>query len=185
MNSTPASLLEQLRHAPDAETWKRFVDLYTPLLFFWARKVGLQEEDAADLVQDVFVVLLQKLPDFRYDRQRSFRGWLRAVTLNRWRDRFKKRAEVVDGPLIETACVDPQESFWEDEYNRFLVGRALEVMRQEFQATTWKACWELVVCSKPAADVARELGLSENAVYVAKSRVLRRLRQELEGLLDY
>jgi RNA polymerase sigma-70 factor (ECF subfamily) len=72
----------------------------------------------------------------------------------------------------------------ETEYRHWLVGRALELMRAEFQPTTWKACWECVVNSRPAADVAAELGISVGAVYMAKSRVLSRLRQELTGLLD-
>jgi RNA polymerase sigma-70 factor (ECF subfamily) len=76
------------------------------------------------------------------------------------------------------------ESFWEVEYRQHLVRKALEVMRAEFESKTWQACWEHVVSEKTAAEVGRELGMSEAAVYVAKSRVLRRLRQELDGLLN-
>src|SRR5438128_12285057 len=85
MHTTSVSLLERLRQ-PDAHAaWERFVDLYTPLLFYWARRVGLQESDAADLVQDVFTILVQKLPEFHYDRSHSFRSWLHTVLLNKWR----------------------------------------------------------------------------------------------------
>ena len=72
----------------------------------------------------------------------------------------------------------------EEEYRRYLVRRALGLMQAEFEPATWKACWEFVVHDRPAAEVAAELGLSVNAVYLAKSRVLRRLRAELRGLLD-
>src|SRR6058998_2879516 len=92
MATTPISLLEKLRQPADQLAWKQFVHLYTPLLFHWARRVGLQTQDAADLVQDVFTVLVQKLPEFRYDRQKSFRGWLRTVTLNKWREKQRRRA---------------------------------------------------------------------------------------------
>ena len=80
MNTTSFSLLERLRQPSDSAAWDRFVELYTPLLFYWGRRAGLQSADAADLVQDVFEVLLHKLPEFQYDRQKSFRSWLRTVT---------------------------------------------------------------------------------------------------------
>ena len=80
MNTTSFSLLERLRQPSDSAAWDRFVELYTPLLFYWGRRAGLQSADAADLVQDVFEVLLRKLPEFQYDRQKSFRSWLRTVT---------------------------------------------------------------------------------------------------------
>ena len=82
MHTTSVTLLERLRTVDNQEAWRRLVDLYTPLLFQWARACGSQAEDAADLVQDVFAVLLQKLPTFTYDPQKSFRAWLRTVTFN-------------------------------------------------------------------------------------------------------
>jgi len=188
MHTTPASLLTRLRRPGDQRAWEQFVELYTPLLYHWARHAGLQDEDAADLVQDVFAALVQKMPHFVYDPSKSFRSWLRTVTLNLWRDNLKRRARrplgQVEGGLDAIPSPEASDPFWEVEYRRHLVGRAAEVMRAEFQPTTWQACWEFVVGGKPAAQVAAELGLSENAVYVAKGRVLRRLRQELAGLLD-
>jgi RNA polymerase sigma-70 factor (ECF subfamily) len=183
---TPSSLLQRLRGPTEPEAWERFVELYTPLLYAWARSRGLQEHDVADLVQDVFTILVQKLPEFQYDQHRSFRAWLRTVTLNRWRDTCKRRAPRLlagDNALL-TEQPDDGEAFWEAEYRRRLVGQALELMQAEFEPTTWRACWAFVVCDRSATEVARELGISENAVYIAKHRVLRRLRQELEGLLD-
>src|SRR5262245_60040259 len=88
---TPASLLERLRRPDDREAWARFVELYTPLLYFWARRTGLQQADAADLVQEVLAVLFRKLLEFTYDKQRSFRNWLRTVTLNKWRETVRRR----------------------------------------------------------------------------------------------
>ena len=90
MTQTPVSLLERLRQPNSPEAWERLVLLYSPLIYSWARQVGLRQDEAADLVQDVFVTLLQTLPTFEYDRRKSFRKWLRTITLNKWRDRRRK-----------------------------------------------------------------------------------------------
>jgi RNA polymerase sigma-70 factor (ECF subfamily) len=185
---TPASLLERLRQPAEREAWTRFVKLYTPLLFSWARRVGLQEQDAADLVQDVFAVLIQKLPDFSYDQRRSFRSWLRTVTLNKWREAQRRRAAVQRSERLyaepEPLSPDVAEAFWEAEYRQHLVAQALQLMQTDFHPTTWQACWEHVVSGKSAAEVAAQLGISPGAVRAAKFRVLGRLRRELDQLLD-
>lgn len=187
MDETSASLLERLRRPTDAEAWVRFTQLYTPLLFHWARRIGLRQEDAADLVQDVLTMLIRELPRFAYEPSGSFRGWLRTVTLNRWRNARRKRSEsllaAAPGGEVETAMPDHVPEIVEADYRRYLVGRALELMKASFRPSTWKACWEHVVLDRPAADVAVELGISEGAVYIATSRVLARLREELRGLL--
>src|SRR5882724_11404243 len=90
MDATPLSLLQRLQRSATADDWARFVRLCTPLLFTWARRTGLQEADAADLVQDVFTLLLVKLPTFRHQVAGSFRGWLRTVTLNKCRERGRR-----------------------------------------------------------------------------------------------
>jgi RNA polymerase sigma-70 factor (ECF subfamily) len=181
MLTTSIRLLERLRQPGDADAWGRFVDLYTPLLYQWSRRLGLQDADAADLVQDVFVQLVRKLPEFEYTPGGSFRGWLHTLLVNRWRD-WPRRPVV--GAVPEPSAADPAEALCEAEYHDYLVGRALRLMQADFQETTWKACWECAGKGRPAAEVAAELGLSEAAVYSAQARVLRRLRQELEGLLE-
>ena len=187
MNTTSQSLMDRLRRPADAGAWERFVRLYTPLLFHWGRRAGLPEADAADLVQDVLTLLVQKMPAFRYEPGQSFRGWLRTVTMNKWRDGGRRRnpaAPVADTPAVDALPAAAPDPFEEVEYRRHLVSRALRVMQAEFEPTTWKACWEFVVSDRPAAEVAAELGVSVDVVYAAKSRVLRRLREELAGLLD-
>jgi RNA polymerase sigma-70 factor (ECF subfamily) len=187
LTRTPTSLLERLRQPFDPDAWSRFVSLYTPLIYSWACRTGLQEHDALDLVQDVFVTLLRVLPGFSYDRDKSFRRWLRTVTLNTFRN-VRKRAEnrAITGSVDADQLAGPEdpETIWEAEYRQHIVARALCIMRADFQETTWKACWDMVVSGRPAADVAAELGLSVGAVYAAKVRVLNRLREELQGLLD-
>jgi RNA polymerase sigma-70 factor, ECF subfamily len=117
---TSASLLERLRRPGEEAAWGRFVTLYTPLLFFWARRLGCHDADAADLVQDVLLHLLRKLPEFAYDPNRSFRGWLRTVVINVCRNR--RRAELpraADPPdLEEVADSDPAEALDGAEYRR-------------------------------------------------------------------
>jgi RNA polymerase sigma-70 factor (ECF subfamily) len=187
MTDTPVSLLERLRRPVDQAAWERFVQLYTPLLCLMARRLGLQGADEADLVQDVFVVLVQKLPEFRYDPGQSFRGWLWTVLHNKWRERRRRQAALAPAgpePPSEPASPDVADVVSEAEYRDFVTRRALDLMRAEFRPATWRAFWEWVVNGRPAAEVARELGLTENVVYLAKGRVLRRLRHELRGLLD-
>jgi RNA polymerase sigma-70 factor (ECF subfamily) len=134
------------------------------------------------------MVLVGKLPEFTYDHQRSFRAWLRTLLLNRWRDGLRRRAarpaEVGHADLDGLAASASAQLFEETEYRRQLVGRALHLIRSEFHEATWKAWTEHGLAGRPAALVARELGLTVGAVYAAKFRVLSRLRRELEGLLD-
>jgi RNA polymerase sigma-70 factor (ECF subfamily) len=134
MVSTSDSLLERLRQ-PDRDAWARFVELYTPLLQRWTWRLGLQEADAADLVQDVFGILIQKLPGFAYDPGRSFRGWLRTVLVHRWHN-WPRRGEV---PLnADLPGADPADDVQEEEFRHYLVGRALKIMQADFEPTTWK-----------------------------------------------
>jgi RNA polymerase sigma-70 factor (ECF subfamily) len=188
MNTTPVSLLERIRQSPDQAAWERFVKLYTPLLCHWARRLGAHGQDADDLVQDVFTALVRKLPEFQYHPGKRFRGWLWTILVNKVRAGHRRRpvaaAPAGDAALDEVAAADEADAVSEVEYQQYLTRRALELMQAEFQPSTWKAFWECVVADRPGAEVAAELGLSVDAVYAAKSRVLRRLRQELAGLLD-
>jgi RNA polymerase sigma-70 factor (ECF subfamily) len=188
---TPVSLLEQLRRSSphDREVaWCRFVDLYTPLLFGMARRVGATREDIADLVQDVFAVLLREVAEFRYRPGLRFRGWLFTIVRNQWRNRQNgQRAATSEADLASLETVpapDNVAEMTEAEYREHLVRRALQLMQAEFAEADWKACWQNVVEGRPAAEVAAELGLTVNQVYLAKSRILHRLRTELWGLLD-
>jgi RNA polymerase sigma-70 factor (ECF subfamily) len=185
---TSASLLDRVRSTADPDAWRRFVRLYTPLLYYWARRLGLREPDAADLVQEVLAVLVRKLPEFTYEPGKRFRGWLWTITLNKWREQQRRRDPIPAAgngqALAHLPDVDPIHELEEAEYRRLLLGRALGIMQTDFAPSTWKACWEHAIEGRPAPEVAAELGLTVGAVYVASSRVLRRLRRELSGLLD-
>src|SRR5262245_58876278 len=141
MSSTPISLLDRLKEPHDAEAWPRFVHLYTPLLYGWARRTGLQEADVADLLQDVFAVLVKELPRFQYRPSGSFRGWLRTVLLNRWRELHRRRQPaVVEAGRLATVP-DPVEIALpgEAEERRHLLAGALRLLEGEFTPATWNA----------------------------------------------
>ena len=188
MHTTSMTLLEHLRQPDDHAAWDRFVKLYTPFLFHCAMRLGLSDADAADAVQDVFVLLLGKLPTFQYETAGSFRAWLRTVTENKCRERFRKRREVAAGGsdlgLNTVPGPTSLSDFFDAEHNQYLVSQALKLLQSEFESATWQACWQTIVEDRPVAEVAAELGITVNAVYVARSRVLRRLREELRDLID-
>ena len=184
MPTTPVSLLLQLRNATE-ETWKNFVDLYTPLLFHWALKSGLQQHDAAELVQEVFVTLLQALPKFEYNQQKSFRAWLFTVMRNKWTDLERRRgAKEVQSTLSGISTPSELVELEEAEYRTYLIQRAFQLMEKDFEATTIAAFRATALEDRAAADVARELGISENAVYQARKRVMAKLRESLDGMWE-
>lgn len=185
MLSTSSTLLHRLRQPQrEAAAWDRFVELYTPLLLAWARRLGLQEPDAADLVQDLFACLVEQLPRFEYDPKKSFRAWLKTLLLNRWRNLARRRQARTGADLADLPAPDADPDAEEREYRQHLVSRAAKLIEHEFPAASWRAFWQTAVVGRPVAEVAAELGVTANTVYLARSRVLRRLREELHGFLD-
>lgn len=184
MEPTPDSLLEQLRGG-GAGPWARFVHLYTPVLLRWAERLRVPPADRPDLIQEVFLAAFRALPGFVYDPGRSFRGWLYTVTANKWRELCRKRPPAAGPAAIDhLAGPDPVAALDAAEDAAVLAARASDLVRAEFTPTTWQAFWATAAEGRPAASVAADLGLSLNAVYLARSRVLARLRTELAGLID-
>jgi RNA polymerase sigma-70 factor (ECF subfamily) len=176
-----------LKSKTQHQSWQRFVELYAPLLYHWVSRYGVPASDAADVVQEVFVVLVEKLPVFDYDENGSFRGWLHTITRNKCHDRLRglvadRKAKSKLNP--EQAHPSAADVFTEAEYFQAVGQKALELMQREFEPSTWKACWDNVVEGKSIVEISARLGISVNAVYLSKSRVLRRLREELAGLLE-
>lgn len=187
MITTQHSLLIRLRSREDAEAWGRFVRIYTPLIYHWVKGLGVESNQSEDLVQEVFALLLGKISTIAQDPPKSFRAWLRTVTVNKCRDLFRKKEQKREPGLLEK--LDDLESDTatevdEAEYRNFVSKSALRLMQNLFSEITWKACWANVVEAKPAKVVGEELGISENAVYLARGRVLKRLREELDGLWE-
>jgi RNA polymerase sigma-70 factor (ECF subfamily) len=194
LNDTPISLLERLRLGPDPASWERLVALYTPLIRGWLGRHQVQPSDADDLLQEVLATLLRELPEFRHDLRRgAFRRWLRGVVVNRlrafWRARKARQKAVGQADLgsVLDRLEDPDSDLsrlWDEEYERHVVRRLLELIAPEFEPATWQAFRLLVLEGLPTRDVAARLGVSANAVRIAKHRVLARFRQEIDGLLD-
>jgi RNA polymerase sigma-70 factor (ECF subfamily) len=185
--ATSLTLLERLRAPGETDAWNRFARLYAPLLHAWARQQGLQEADAADLTQEVLVKLMAELPRYTRREGDSFRGWLYRVTANQCRDfrrRVATRAMPGAGGLSAVQEDSPLSEFVEVEYRRTVVNRALELIRPEFSERTWTAFTQLLIENRSAGEIARDLGVSENAVYLARHRVLTRLRREIHGFVE-
>lgn len=190
MNTTSESLLLRLQplgDAVDQSAWEQFVQLYTPLIFHWARKVGLNQADAENLVQEVLTIVFRRLPDFKYEARKSFRGWLRTVTLNKFREqRRKKSAHITtaSASMLEgLASFEQAESTWDIDYARLLLQQSMRQMKSGFAPTTW-AAMRLVITGGATVDEAASLtGVSPWTIYSAKARLMKRLRDELQGLL--
>ena len=190
MTTTSESLLFRLQQensAPDETAWQQFVSIYTPLIFFWARKAGLGQSDASDLVQDVLTQVFQKLPDFKYDSSRSFRGWLRTVTLNKYREIYRRKssrlATASDSMLENLSPVAVAESTWDIDYARLLVAKAMELMQDDFAPGTWDALKLVMSEGRAVDDAAQQTGVSSWTIYSARARLMNRLREELDGLM--
>ncbi len=187
MDSTSPSLLQRLRSSDEQEAWDRFAEIYTPFLYHCASRIGLRDEAAADLVQDVFVVLLNKLPQLSYNPELSFRSWLYTVTLNRWREHMRRKssAQVTAVPELFDTLESPEleAAFEESEYQRHIIGRALQIVQTELPSKTIEAFQAHVVAGQSAKQVASQLDLSISAIYVAKHRVLKCLREYLAEML--
>lgn len=194
MADTSLSLLDRLRDSPDDGSWQRLVEIYTPLIRGWLRRQSALEQDADDLVQEVLHVVLRKLPEFRRQEQAgSFRSWLRAIAVNCLRDHWRTATRRRDRGAGDTQVVelldrlaDPRSGLsrqWDREHDRHVAARLLQLIEPHFQPTTWRAFERVALDGLTPDAVADELGITVNAVFIAKSRVLTRLRQESRGLL--
>jgi RNA polymerase sigma-70 factor (ECF subfamily) len=190
---TSLSLLDRLREPSDSLAWQQLVALYTPFIQNWLRHALLQPADAEDLTQEVLVTLVRELPNFQHGgRPGAFRAWLRLVTVNRlrefWRSGRHRPAATGDtafGQML-AELEDPASGLsqlWDREHDQHVIQRGLELIAPEFTASTWQAFQRLRAGEEPAA-VAASLGLSRNAVLIAKSRILARLRQEIARIID-
>ena len=189
---TQPSLLVRLKDAHDREAWERFVDLYAPLVYAFVRKRGLQDADAADLTQDVLRQVASAAKSLIYDPRRgSFRGWLFTVVRNRLTDHWRATARDVRGSgdssqwqqASEQLVTESDSAEWDAAYERQLLECAAQQVRADFSETTWSAFWQTAVEGREGKVVAGELGLTVAAVYLAKGRVMVRLKEQVRWLL--
>jgi RNA polymerase sigma-70 factor (ECF subfamily) len=191
---TRASLLVRIRDPNDHEAWREFVQVYAAVVYGFARKRGLQDADAADLMQEVFRTVAASAARLNYDPERgSFRGWLYTVTRNKIYNFLNGRRRQVRGSgdsgaqerlEEQSAPAEDPAALWEQEYQRRAFAWAAERVRGEFQEATWQAFWLTAVDGQSARDAGAKVGLSPGAVYVAKSRVLARLKEEVQQLQE-
>ncbi len=192
--STSLSLLDRLRSRPDEDAWRQLTNLYTSLIRSWIRSHSVTEEDTDDLVQEVLLVVLHKLPDFEHNRRAgAFRCWLRSITTNCLRKfwdakRLRPRA-TGDSDFLKllNQLEDPDSGVsrqWDREHDLHVTHRLLKSLRSQFEPATWRAFCAVSLEGRSGAAAAEDLGISVNAVYIAKSRVLARLRREARGILE-
>lgn len=196
--STSRSLLIRLRDEDD-DAWTRMVDLYTPLVCYWCRRLNLPEQDLPDVLQEIFRAVATNIGRFHKDRPGdTFRGWLRTISRSKVMDSFRRQgkeaqatggtdaqmkfARLPDTPAAEEP--DEEETPDEDSEKHLLFQQALQIIQSDFQERTWQAFWKVAVEGRPVKDVADELGMKPGTVRVARCRVLARLRNEFGEHLE-
>lgn len=194
MNETSLSLLNRLRRSPDSESWNRLVQLYSPLIKAWLRRYDVQANDADDLLQEVLLAVSKDLGRFEHAGQAgAFRGWLKAILVNRlrnfWRARGRRpqargdssidaRLNQLDDPSSEMSLI------WNRQHDQYVLRQLLALAEPHFEPATWTAFCRVALDGAKPEVVTEELGISRNAVVIAKCRVLNRLRTESEGLVE-
>ncbi len=189
---TQPSLLIRLGDKQDTVAWAQFVEVYAPLVYGFARKHGMQDADAADLTQEVMRAVAGAISRLEYDPRRgTFRSWLFTVVRNKFRNYLsnKTRKQMTSGgssvqELLEAQPdrVDALEEQWDHEYDQRVFSWAVDRVKGSFTEKTWQAFWQVSVEGKNARDVAANVGISVGAVYIAKSRVLARLKEQIQLL---
>jgi RNA polymerase sigma-70 factor (ECF subfamily) len=193
MSVTSATLLGRLRDPRDADAWNLLVELYAPLIRGWAERLNVRGADADDLVQEVMTVVVRRFPEFVHpEKPGAFRGWLRAIAANCARAAWRARKVNPTAPggtdfgSYLARLEDPTDDLalaWDREHDLHVTRRLLDRIKPDFEARTWELFHRFVLDGLPAELVASETNTTPNAVYIAKSRVLARLREEAGGLL--
>lgn len=193
MTSTSISLLQRLHEDPSSDDWQRLVTAYRPMMRAWLRRQGTPDQDTDDIVQEVMSVLVRRIGEFQRQRTGSFRRWVRTITVNCMRDHLRRQRKSPRGAggsdmvqmMGELADDTSQLSRrWDEEHAQYLLQIILDRVRVEFRPATWEA-FKLVAIDKVSPQAAaQQLDLSVNAVFVAKSRVLKRIREEGAGLIE-
>lgn len=191
---TSTSLLDRVRNRGDAASWQTLVEIYTPLIRGWLHRNSGLDQDSDDVIQEVLTVVVRRIAEFRREPHvGAFRAWLRTITVNCLRDSWKARkrrpSAEADRQVEELLqqLADPGSGLshvWDAEHDRHVTQRLLELIRDEFAEKTWLAFQRFALGDEPAESVAADLGMTVNAVFIAKSRVLAALRREGAGLLD-
>ena len=189
--TTRPSLLARVKDLRDRDSWSEFVDLYAPVVFGFARAHGLQDADAADLTQEVIQAIAGAITRFEYAPARGgFRAWLARVSANHLRTFFRRSAVLArvggDSGSLDSVPAPPNDpdAVWEEHWQRQAFAAACEAVKGQVSTATWEAFHKTAILGTPGTDVARELGMTPAAVYLARGRVLARLRTEVERMQE-
>lgn len=190
---TSASLLDRLKDDPDSDAWQELLQIYTPLIRSWLNRYSASAQDADDVVQEVLSVVIRKLPLFQRQRSGSFRSWLRTITVNCLRDfwrahRFRPSAAGgSDFRMVLEQWEDPASELsqlWNRQHDQHVLRALLERIRPTVSEPMWQAFRRAALDDTPPAEVANDLGITINQVYIARSRIMARLREFGRGLID-
>lgn len=194
MTATSLSLLAQLKQSSEDVAWNRLVRIYRPLILAWIRRYDLQDSDAEDLVQEVLLAISRDVKTFSHNgRPGAFRTWVRNILVNRLRNYWRQRNRRLTSPGGQeidqrlTELDDPAGQMtmvWNREHDEHVLRELLRVVEPQFEPQTWQAFCKVTLQGQKAKEVAGELKISLNSVFIAKSRVLSRLRQEAEGVVE-
>jgi RNA polymerase sigma-70 factor (ECF subfamily) len=188
---TSASLLQRVRQEPDDQAaWAAFVARYGPCILAWCRRWQLQESDASDVTQEVLLQLVDKLRRFQYDPGRSFRAWLKTIVHHAWQDFLERRRRAGLGSgdsavwerLDSVEARDNLEQQLQDVFDREVLEEAMERVRQRVAPHTWEAFRLMTFEGLSGPEVAPRVGMQVTMVYVARSKVQKMLREEIEAL---
>jgi RNA polymerase sigma factor (sigma-70 family) len=187
---TKPSLLVRLRDPLDAESWRTFMELYAPLVYRYGRRRALQDADAADLTQEVMGEVARDIRSFHYQPERGrFRDWLLTIARRRLIRFQSRRARhplaSLGSELPEPTGADEPDPDWNEAFNARVLDVALRRIRPRFEASSWRVFERVWLEHRPAAEAADELSMSIEAVYMAKSRILRRLEEEVEDIAEH
>lgn len=194
MSTTSLSLLDRVARTADSESWSRLAEVYAPLLRHWLGRFQVQDADADDLIQEVLATVARELPEFQHnERKGAFRSWLRTVLIHRLRDfwRSAKYRPIATGATslhqqLDELADDASHAsrLWDKEHDEFIMKRLMDAVQPRFDPQTWQAFRLQTVGGRAAREVAEELGMTINSVYLAKSHVLNALRREAAGLIE-
>ncbi len=187
MLTTSRTLLDRLRNQQDPHAWQGWLRVYEPWLRDWLGRHHFQLADTDDLLQNILVVICRKLPSFIHNgRPGAFRAWLRGILVLEVRSFLRRRPEATPfSEWLDTLedSSSEQSRQWDLEHDQQVVRRLLATIQSDFEESTWEVFQLLVLEDRPVAEVAQRTGMKRNAIYVAKSRVLKRLREEVDGLV--
>jgi RNA polymerase sigma-70 factor (ECF subfamily) len=188
---TSATMLARVQNPADREAWNEFVARYGPRIKQWCLRWNVQEADADDVTQEVLLRLAQKMRDFRYDPTRSFRAWLKTVTHHAWRNFVESQRRgtgsgdsAIQSLLNAAEAPDSLVDHLDEEFERALTEEAMACVRSRVAPHTWEAFRLLVFEQLPGVEVASRVNMQVAMVYVARSKVQKLLKQEIDRLRD-